>query len=146
MFLIIALQALWASSIPISKILLTVAPPILVTGIRMTCAGALLLAYQSLFARASIRLAHKHWWLYAQIIFFGIYAKYILRNWGLTAMTTTKMAFMLNITPFLVALFSYWAFNERLSRLQWIGLILGFLGLIPILCLSCPAEQMHTIF
>lgn len=140
MIVLVALQALWAISIPISKILLTVAPPILVTGIRMTLAGILLLAYQYLFTQSRNALSKQHWLLYAQIIFFGIYLKYILRNWGLIALTTTKMAFMLNITPFFVALFSYWFFKERLSGQQWVGLILGFAGLIPILCLSCPGE------
>lgn len=143
MLLLIALQALWATSIPISKILLNFAPPILVTGIRMTLAGTLLLALQYLFKKPGFTIQKKQWWLYAQIIFFGIYLKYILRNWGLVYLSTTKMAFMLNITPFLVALFSYWAFKERLSGQQWVGLMLGFLGLIPILCLSCPGQMAH---
>ncbi|MCL4361774.1 DMT family transporter [Candidatus Dependentiae bacterium] len=143
MFFIIALQALWASSIPLSKILLNYSSPIFLAGIRMLLAGILLLTYQFFFTQQGLNLQRKHFWFYAQIIFFGIYLKYILRYWGLVQLSTAKMSFMLNITPFCVALFSYFAFNEKLSKQKWMGLILGFSGLIPILFLSCPAENLN---
>lgn len=141
MILITLLQALWASSIPLSKIMLTMSPPIFLAGLRMFAAGALLLAYQWYASSARIRFEWKHVSYYVQIIFFGVYLKYILRYWGLAQLSSVKMAFMLNLTPFCVALFSYLAFKETLSQRQWWGLCLGFIGLLPIVCIRTPTEQ-----
>lgn len=146
MFSIIGLQALWASSIPLSKILLTFTSPVFLTGIRMSIAGALLLSYKYLFTDEKINFQSKHLWFYAQIIFFGIYLRYVLRYWGLSHMTAGKMSFILNCTPFVVALFSYFSFHEKLSIKQWIGLSIGFIGLIPILQISSPAEKIMGEF
>ena len=140
MILLIALQALWASSIPLSKVLLGMVPPVFLAGIRMFIAGIMLLAYQWWCTKEGFNLQKKHWWFYFQIIFFGIYLKYILRYWGLVQLSTAKLSFILNITPFCVALFSYISFNEHLSLQKWLGLIIGFLGLVPILFIANDTE------
>jgi drug/metabolite transporter (DMT)-like permease len=142
MFFIAALQALWGSAIPISKIMLGFTPPIFLAGIRMFIAGSLLLGYHYWYSHEQFTFQKKHVWFYAQIIFFGIYLKYILRNWGLVNLSAVKMSFMLNGTPFCIALFSYIAFRETLSIRQWMGLCMGFLGLIPILLITSPAETL----
>lgn len=142
MIFIVLLQALWASSIPMGKVLVSMCSPIFLTGIRMFIAGVLLLGYKYFFTQERFSMHQRHLWYYAQIIFFGIYVKYILRYWGLAHMTSSKMAFMVNISPFCVALFSYFAFRERLSIKKWIGLVLGFLGIVPILITRSPAEQL----
>jgi drug/metabolite transporter (DMT)-like permease len=133
MFFIFILQAFWASSIPISKVLLGLMSPIFLAGIRMSIAGSFLLGYYYLYMRQHFTLTHKHWFAYAQIIFFGIYLKYLFRYWGLSHLPTAKMAFITNITPFLVALFSYLFLKEKLSKIQWLGLCIGFMGLMPVL-------------
>ena len=50
------------------------------------------------------------------------------------------MAFLFNVAPFVAALFSYFALKERLSRKQWLGLCIGFVGIIPIMLTSSDAE------
>lgn len=136
MILLILWQALWAASIPISKILLSYSPPVFLAGIRMVCAGVLLLGYHYLFKRNKIVLPRAEWWLYLQVIFFGIYIKYIFRYIGLSSMPSTKLAFMLNLTPFCVAFGSYLAFREVLLYKQWIGLMIGFIGFSPLLLIG----------
>ncbi len=142
-YLIIFLHTLFGSAIPIGKKLLQFTTPIFLTGSRMVIAGALLLGY---IAYTSIKNKPK-WhkrdiWLYLQVIFFGIYLKYILRYSCLNYLAAGKMAFLLNITPFVAALFSYFLFNERLSRKQLLGLVIGFFGIIPILLTSSSPEQL----
>jgi drug/metabolite transporter (DMT)-like permease len=141
MLQIILLHALFGSSIPMSKFLLSMISPIWLTGIRMSLAGVILLGYNRI-QKTHFTLDKKHWLYYVQIIFFGVYLKYVLRNWGLMHMSAAKMSFLLNISPFFAALFSYFAFNELLSKKQWGGLILGFLGIVPLLLLSSPAEKL----
>lgn len=141
---IILWQAIWAASIPISKLLLSYSPPVFLAGIRMMSAGILLLGYHYFIRRQKIKLPHAEWWLYLQVILFGIYAKYILRYVGLSSMPSTKLAFMLNLTPFCVAFASYWTFKEVLLRRQWFGLMIGFIGFFPLLLINNMGNNLIT--
>lgn len=141
MFLIILLYALFGTSFPISKTVLGFVDPIFYTGIRMFIAGSALLIYQYNYAHHHFRLKFKHIWLFFQIIFFGIYLTYILRFWGLAYLTSAKTAFLFNVMPFFSAFYSYIGFKEKLTRQQWLGLVIGFIGFIPILMSSSGAEK-----
>lgn len=146
MYDIILLHALFGSSIPISKLLLRFVSPILLVGIRMTLAGFLLIGFNIVCKRTSLEMKRTCWWQYAQIIVVGVYLKYMLRSWGLAHMSAIKMVFLLNISPFVSAYFSYVVFHERLTRKQWIGMMVGVLGSIPILCTSSIAEGVWGEF
>lgn len=136
MGLIFLLYALFATSFPISKMLLTYTPPIFLTAIRMIIAGSCLLAYQLLYKKRKLTIDPKNIWLYIQIILFGIYITYILRFWGLRDLSPSKTAFLFNMAPFFSALYSYFFLKEYMTRKQWLGLAIGFIGLIPILISS----------
>lgn len=140
MLLIIILYALWASSVTASKILIQYSQPIFLTGIRMFVAGILLLCYQFFFTKHQVEFKRSHLKDYAQIIVFGIYATYILRFWALESVSATKAMFLFNLSPFFSTLYSYFFLNERLSRTQWAGLLLGFIGLIPVLLTASKGE------
>jgi len=75
------------------------------------------------------------------MVFFGIYVTYILRFWALNYMTSSKTCFLYNFAPFASSLFSYFLFNERMSKKKWIGLAIGFVGMIPILLSTSPVEE-----
>lgn len=141
MIQIVLLHALFGASIPVSKWLLSHIGAMWLTGLRMSLAGILLLTYNR-FQKSTFTLQWAHWWYYVQIIFFGIYVKYMLRYWGLSYMSASKMSFLLNISPCFAALFSYLAFREKLSLKQWIGLAIGFIGITPLLLITSPAEQL----
>lgn len=57
-------------------------------------------------------------------------------------MPASKMSFLLNLGPFVTALFSFIAFKELLSKKQWLGLFIGFLGMIPLLITSSASEKL----
>ena len=139
---IVFLQALYGTSIPISKFLLSLCPPFFLTGVRMVVAGIVLLFYKLFIDKEKFVFEKKHLWLYAQIILFGIYFKYLLRYWALSLLPAAKLSFMLNTTPFIAALFSFVWFGEKLTKKQWIGLWIGFLGLMPLLLLRTPKEAL----
>ena len=138
---IIALHALFGTSIPISKQLLHFTSPVFLTGIRMFIAGVLLVGFNILRKKGINGIERKFWWPYLQIIIVGVYFKYVLRSWGLAHMPAVKLAFLLNVSPFVSALFSYIVFNEKLTRKQWLGLIIGFVGCLPILITTSTPEQ-----
>ena len=141
MTFIILLHALFASSFPISKVLLRYTSPIFLTGARMTIAGVILLSYQYFWPTAKFRFKRKHIKWYVQIIVLGIYVTYILRFWGLSYLPAGKTAFFYNFSPFFVSLYAYFIFGERITRKQLVGLVLGFLGMIPIIISTTPMEK-----
>ena len=139
---IVALQALFGTSIPISKKLLQYAPPFFLAGSRLFLAGVILLCYSCLYKKKRIAFDWHHILLYAQIIFFGVYAKYMLRYWSLQYFTATKMSFIFNITPFVAAILSYMVFHETITIKQLLGMIIGFMGVMPILATTSSAEHL----
>jgi drug/metabolite transporter (DMT)-like permease len=147
MFLIILLYALFGTSFPISKTLLGFTDPIFLTGIRMFIAGSLLLIYQYCYAHHHFMFRWRNAWLYLQVVLFGIYLTYILRFQGLAVLTSAKTAFLFNMMPFFSAFYSYIFFREKLTKQQWAGLIIGFLGFIPILISSSgPEKRLGELF
>lgn len=136
------MHALFGMAIPISKMLLKYTTPIFFTGVRISIAGLLLLAYQLLCVRKKVTFCRKNLIMYGQAIFFGAYITYILRFWGLSQISSIKTAFLFNTSPFFTALYAYVMEKERLSHMQWIGLCLGFVGILPILLTTCTHENL----
>lgn len=139
--LILFMYALFSSSFSAGKILLNYASPILLVGLRMVPAGIILIGYQVARHQKLPKFNKNELILYAQIIVLGIYAAYIFRFWGLKYLASSKTALLFNASPFFTALYSYIFFHEKMTRKQWLGLIIGFLGLIPILLSTSLTEQ-----
>jgi len=141
MALIVLLYALFASSFSIGKILLEYTTPVFLTGIRMFIGGLILLGYQYLSPNHRFRIKKKHIWFFIQIILFGVYFNYILRFWALKSLPSYKTCFIYNLSPFMSAVYSYFFFSERVTKRKLYGLIIGFMGMIPILLTTSRAEQ-----
>jgi drug/metabolite transporter (DMT)-like permease len=137
---ILGLHALWGASIPMSKQLLSYTSPTVLTAIRMLASGVLLLGINYFRKATSLNLSPR-FWLYNGQIIVAIFLKYQLRNWSLAYMPASKMSFFLNITPFVVALFAYVAFKDKLTNKQWLGLVIGFLGMVPLIITTSSGEQ-----
>lgn len=140
MTFIILLQALFATSFPIGKYLLTFASPLFLSGARMLIAGGILLIYQYFLPSSEFRIKRKHFWIFAQIIILGMYVTYGLRLYALEVLPVWKVSFFYNLSPFLSALYAYLLFKEKLSVKQWIGLSIGFIGMLPMLVSKSPEE------
>lgn len=147
MFSIILLHSLWGASLPIVKYLLSFSPPMLLAGTRMCIAGLLLLIINSFILKKNISikklfsLNSTHIKNYAQIIFFSKYLRYALKYWSLSSLTAIKTAFIVGSAPFFTALLSYIFLKERITRTQSFALVIGFLGLAPLLLTTSPVEQ-----
>ena len=139
--LIILMYALFATSFSIGKYLVKESSPFMVLGLRFTIAGIILISYQALWLKRSLYIKKSHLLHYLQITLIGIYCAYSLRLWGFKYLTSSKSAFIYNASPFFSALYSYLFFHERMTLKQWIGLVIGFLGLIPILIHTSAVEH-----
>lgn len=141
MFFVILLYALFASVFTAAKTGLEYSQPLFLVGSRMLMAGLLLLAYQYFFKREGFKLNRQDLPRLALLGIFAIYLTNIFEFWGLKYLTSFKTCFIYSLSPFLSALFSYVALNERMSLKKWMGLLIGFLGFIPILISQTSQEE-----
>lgn len=147
MTLIILLHALFGVSMPISKVLLVSASPLFLTGVRMGIAGVVLLLYEKFKNRKKLQFHFDHLIIFAQIIFFGMFASYILRFYALRHLPAGKSSFLFNnFSPLLSSLYAYVVFREKMTKKQWFGLLIGFIGMIPILIGSSKEEIVFSEF
>ncbi len=135
MILIAVLYALCAATFTISKKTLLYTQPIFYVGVRMMLAGIVILtSYKAVHStRYLIQSLRRDWWLFAQIILFHIYIAYVTDLWSLQYITSIESAVIFSLSPFAAALFSYLWFRERMTSKKWIGLLLGFGSIGPII-------------
>ncbi len=140
--LVVLLFALFASVFTIAKFALGTAEPFFLVGSRMIIAGVLLLSYQYCFHRAQFFFHKKHIWRILRLSLFNIYLTNVFEFWGLQYLTSFKTCFIYSLSPFISALLCFLLFSEKLSRKKWIGLIVGFGGILPVLLSQTPSEEL----
>ncbi len=122
-----------ASTFTIAKLAVSFMKPFFFIGFRMVSAGALLLGYVYYYQRTKIKIDKKDFFLFFQIIAFHIYCAYIFEFWALQYVSSSKACLLYSLSPFITALLCYFSFGQKLSLQKWIALIIGFIGMIPIL-------------
>lgn len=141
MFLVILVYALFASVFTTAKTALLYASPFFLVGSRMVVAGLILLGYQYLFHKKDFRFSKADFKIILLLATFTIYLTNVFEFWGLKYLTSFKTCLIYSLSPFLSALLSYFALNERLTPKKWAGLSIGFLGVIPILLNQTASEE-----
>lgn len=142
MVLVILLYLMFASTFTLGKAALAYVSPCLFIGVRMMLGGSMLLGYSYFFARKQWKIKKTDLILFAQIIVFHIFCAYVLEFWALEHVTSAKACLLFNLSPFITAVFSYFLFAEKLTSRQICGLIIGFVGFLPILLAQTPLEKM----
>lgn len=146
MVLIVILYALFASTFSMGKVLLNYAQPIFLVGVRMIIAGFLLLSYQYIKNRTSFKFEKRHLALYLQAMLFTNYIPYILRFWGLQHMTSSKACLLQNLSPFISYILAYLISSEKVTLKKVTGLLIGFIGFLPLIAPAPSANLMLNGF
>jgi drug/metabolite transporter (DMT)-like permease len=141
MILILILNILWAATFTIGKASLSYTTPILFIGMRMFIGGLMLLAY-CLIKKEPLKLRKADMFVIAQVCFFQYYTSFICEYWSMNHIASSKASLLFNLSPFITAIISYFALNELITKKQLVGLIVGFLGFIPILMAAAPEENI----
>lgn len=141
-FLVILLYALFASLFGLSKDTLNYSEPFFLIGSRMFFAGLLLLAHQFIWNRQQFKFKWVHVIPLFLLGFLNIYLTNIAEIWGLQHMLSAKACLIYSLSPFLAALVAYFLLKERLNSKKWLGLCVGFAGLIPIFMTQSPTEKI----
>jgi drug/metabolite transporter (DMT)-like permease len=140
--LVILMYGVWSSMFSIAKVALQYSPPIFLTGSRMAIAGAILLAYCAIAKRSAFKLDRKQMVSLGLLAVFSIYLTNVLEFWALQYLSAAKTCFIYSLSPFFAAFFSYLHFGERMNGKKWLGLSVGFLGMIPVLLIQTGAEEL----
>lgn len=121
------LTAIWGASFLFIKISLETLPPLTVVAMRLTL-GALLVWALLLPRRPS--LSHVPW---KSMLFVGLMnnaVPFILITWGERFIPSGLAALVNGSVPIFAALLSHWMLaEERLTSVQWGGVLLGFISL-----------------
>lgn len=133
MALVFLMYALFASIFIIEKTCFHYSQPLFLVGSRMFTAGLIMLLYQYYFYPKDFKFNRADLWKFVCLAIFNIYMTNVLEVWALRYMTAFKTCFIYSLSPFLAALLSYFIFREKLSRYQWIGLVIGCIGISPLL-------------
>lgn len=140
MFLTIVLYALFASLFGLSKGTLNYSEPFFLIGSRMLFAGLLLLTHQFFYNRKAFQIKLSHVKALLLLSFFCIYLTNAAEIWGIQHMVSAKACLIYSLSPFIAALVAYIVLKETLSKKKWIGLLVGFTGLIPIFMTQSTSE------
>jgi drug/metabolite transporter (DMT)-like permease len=141
MALVFLLYALFASVFTIAKIGLEHAAPLFFVGSRMAIAGALMLGYLYFFQKSQFKFRRENFWRIVRLAAFNIYLTNAFEFLGLKYMTSFKTCFIYSLCPFLSALFSFMFLSEKMTVKKWIGLMVGFAGVMPVLLIQSSTEE-----
>lgn len=149
MIFLILLQLLFSIAFIIFKKSMPYGPPFFLVGTRLIIAGIILLIMQFFLNRKSFALLKENWHLILSASIFNIYITNAFEFWALGCVTAAKASFIYNFSPFVSAYFGYLLLDEKMTFKKWLGLIIGVIGLLPILLTSssyCESSGSHFGF
>lgn len=133
MILVVLLYALFGFTFTLGKVLVQYAHPLFVVGVRMVISGLILAGYIFFRKQVSCYPQRKDLSLYIQIALFVSFFPNVLRLWALQSISAAKASMLFSTGPFFSAFFSYFLLKERLNLVQLLGMLIGFVGMAPIL-------------
>ncbi len=142
--IVVFMYGLWSSVFSLAKLALQYSPPLFLTGFRMALAGLLLLGYLWLRDKTAFKLKGKQFLSIGLLGLFSIYLTNILEFWALQYLSAAKACFIYSLSPFFTAFFSYLHFGEKMNGRKWMGLSLGFVGIVPVLLQQSGAEELFS--
>lgn len=132
----------WSSIFSLGKIALEHSPPLFLTGSRMLFAGLLLLGFMAFKNRHAFKFSMKQFISICLLAIFSIYLTNAFEFWSLQHLTAAKTCFIYSLSPFFSALFSYLHFGERMNKRKWLGMLIGFLGITPVLAIQKGSGEL----
>ena len=145
-FILIFTYATWSSIFSLGKLALENSPPIFLTSFRMLFAGIILISWLFFKNKSSLKIGKKQILPLLALAFFSIYLTNTLEFWGLQYLSAAKTCFFYSISPFFAAIFSYIHFGEKINAKKLIGMVIGFLGFIPVLMMTSGEESLLQAF
>lgn len=143
---LIAATVLFGSSFPATKLLLNDIPPLMLVAMRFLCAALSLLPILALQARRQPveRRQPLAWSRIGLIALLQTAGSMGLLNIGLQYTSPAHASIIMASNPLLVAVIALLVFGERLHRVNCLGLLVAFAGVV--LCVSASAGAAQSSF
>ncbi len=136
------LFALWSSVFSLAKGALDLTSPSFALAVRMLMGGLILFGIVLFKDRGALKkIRAKDFIIFSILAVFSVYLSNILEYWGLNTLSSSKACFIYSLSPFFTALLSYIHLKEKMTSRKWIGLLVGFAGMIPVLIAKQGAEE-----
>jgi len=144
--IVVLMYATWSSVFSLGKMTLEHCPPLFLTSSRMLLAGVLLVGFVALTKRINLKLSFKQFLSLCLLGVFSIYLSNAFEFWSLQRMTAAKTCFLYSLSPFFAAFFSYLHFGEKMNKKKWLGMGIGFMGILPVLAMQKGAGELLSSF
>jgi len=133
MFLVVLMYALFALTFPIAKLAMgLISSPLFFLSLRMIFAGCGMTLASNYLYPQRVALSRSDWGLLVASGFFAIFVAFGCEFWALQYVTSIKVNIFYSLSPFMTAVFAYLLDSERLSGKKMLGLLIGFVGMIPL--------------
>lgn len=147
MYLVVLLYVLFASLFTLQKDTLSYCEPFFLVGSRMLFAGLVLLAYLAIrYKPKAVRIQAKHIGGVLLLACSQIYLTNICEIWAIEHMVSSKACLLYSLSPFVSALVAFFVLKETMSTKKLLGMLIGFMGLLPILFTQTRAELSSGAF
>jgi len=140
------LFAIWSSCFSLSKMAALSSTPLFFTATRMLFASFLILGFLLFRKRKALKVSKKQGFAIIILALLSMYLTNTLEFYGLKYLTASKTCFIYSLTPFFAALFSYIHFNEKMNLKKWLGMTIGFLGILPIFFFQTSDKLTASFF
>lgn len=142
LFFVFTTFFVWSTSFTLGKKTLETSPPIFLTGARMFIGGLIILLFLALVKRQDLKIKKHQIFPLILLGLSSVYLTNVFEFWGLQYLTAAKACFIYSLSPFLSALFSYFQFKEKVTSRKFFGLLVGFIGFIPVLLSQSGSEEL----
>lgn len=131
-FLVFLLFALFSSIFTLQKETLLYSQPFFLVGSRMLFAGILMLSYLLIRHKTELKIKLSQAPTFLLLAIINIYLTNIFEVWGVQHMVSSKACLIYSLSPFVAALVAFIILREVLTPIKWLGMVIGFFGLIPV--------------
>ncbi|HSW75680.1 MAG TPA: DMT family transporter [Candidatus Saccharimonadales bacterium] len=146
MLQIIFLYSLYAVVFIFGKQALLYCQPIFLTGVRMITAGLCTYVLYRVWFKSvkwsSINL--KDWWYIFLLAVFNVYLTNANEAWSLQYLSSGKVAFMYNLSPFFALFFSHYMFGDSITWKKILGMIISCCAITPLLISDTTGDVVDT--
>jgi len=144
-FLLLTFASLfWAGNVVISKALATDVPPISLAFMRWSLALFIVIIFSWKKVKQDICIIRKQLLVLLPISFLGITAFNTMIYIALQDTTALNSLLLQSFLPVVVVLISFTFFNERLKKLQVVGILVSLLGTLTLVAKGSISTLAHT--
>jgi len=134
--LVIITMLFWAINFHMAKIALKYYSPMAVAAIRFFFGVIILfpimwVQYKSL--KLPMKFSKKDWWNIFLAGFFGFFLTIYFFNKGLTTTSAINSSLIISTSTIITAILAFFMMGKKLVRLQWLAIVISFLGVAIIL-------------